>query len=93
MIGFLVVIEIGLMMLDFNFGCLVFIVVVIIDLRIGNVIFLGGILGELDRGDEILLLFSDLFIEFLLGRLLKVIGVRFVDDGEEKELELMGGGY
>lgn len=93
-IGFFVVIEIGLVMFDFNIGWLVFIVVVIIDLRLGNVIFLGGIFGDFDRGDEVFVLFGDLFFEFLLSRFFKVISVRLVDDGDgERELELMGGGY
>lgn len=92
-IGLLVVIEIGFMMFDFNIGYLVFIVGVIIDLRLGNVIFLGGFFGDLERGDEILVLFGDFFIEFFFGRFFKVISVRFVDDGEDRDLDFMGGGY
>ena len=91
--GLPVAIEIGSMMLDPNSGRPAPIVAVTIDPRTGNVIPLGGTSGELDRGDEIPLLLSDSFTEPLSGRPLKVTGARLVDDGEEKELEPMGGGY
>ena len=69
------------------------IVSVTIDPRNGNVIPLGGTPGESDLGDEVPLLVGDSFTEPLSGMPLKVTGARLVDDGEERELEPMGGGY
>lgn len=81
------------MMLDPNTGRPAPIVAVTIDPRTGNVIPLGGTPGDSDRGDEIPVLLSDSFTEPLSGRPLKVTGARLVDDGQERELEPMGGGY
>lgn len=80
-------------MLDPNTGRPAPIVGVTIDPRSGNVIPLGGTPGDSERGDEVPLLFGDSFSEPLSGRRLKVTSARLVDDGEERELEPMGGGY
>ena len=81
------------MMLDPNTGRPAPIVGVTIDPRTGNVIPLGGSPGDSDRGDEIPVLLGDSFTEPLSGRPLKVTSARLVDDGQERELEPMGGGY
>ena len=81
------------MMLDPNSGRPAPIVGVTIDPRTGNVIPLGGTPGDLERGDEVPVLLGDSFTEPLSGKQLKVTGARLVDDGEERELEPMGGGY
>lgn len=91
--GLPVAIEIGSMMLDPNTGRPVPIVGVTIDPRSGNVIPVGGSPGDSERGDEVPLLLGDSFTEPLSGRPLKVTSARLVDDGEDRELEPIGGGY
>ena len=91
--GLPVAIEIGSMMFDPNTGRPVPVVGVTIDPHNGNVIPLGGTPGESDRGDEVPLLAGDSFTDPLSGRPLKVTGARLIDDGDERELEPMGGGY
>ena len=91
--GLPVAIEIGSMMLDPNTGRPAPIVGVTIDPRSGHVIPLGGTTGDLDRGDEFPVLIGDSFAEPFSQRPLKITSARLVDDGEERELEAMGGGY
>ena len=91
--GLPVAIEIGSMMLDPNTGHPAPIVGVTIDPRSGNVIPVGGSPGDSERGDEVPVLLGDSFTEPLSGRPLKVTSARLVDDGEDRELEPMGGGY
>lgn len=91
--GLPVAIEIGSMMLDPNTGHPAPIIGVTIDPRSGSVIPLGGSRGDSERGDEIPLLFRDSYTDPLSGRTMKVTSTRLVDDGEDRELEPMGGGY
>ena len=93
MTGLPVAIEIGAMMLDPNTERPAPIVGVTIDPRSGNVIPLGGSLEDSGKGDEVPVLLGDSFIEPLSGRPMKVTGARLVDDGEDRELDPMGGGY
>lgn len=81
------------MMLDPNSGRPVPILNVTIDPRNGNVIPVGGVPGDCERGDEIPILLGDPFTEPLSGKPLKSTSARLIDDGEERELEPMGGGY
>ena len=91
--GLPVAIEIGSMMLDPSSGRPVPILNVTIDPRSGDVIPVGGVPGDSERGDEFPILLGDPFTEPLSGRPLKSTSARLIDDGDERELEPMGGGY
>lgn len=80
-------------MLDPNTGLPVPITNVTIDPCTGEVIPLGGTSGDNERGDEIPILLGDSFMEPLSSRPLKVTSSRLIGDGEELELEPIGGGY
>ena len=91
--GLPVAIELGSMMFDPKTDQPGPVVAVTIDSRSGYVIPVGGNMTESDKGEEVPVIMGEVYVEPLSGHNLKVTGARLVDDGQEVELESMGGGY
>lgn len=91
--GLPVPIEVGSMMFDPKTDQPVPVIAVTIDSLTGYVIPVGGNITNSGKGEEVPMIMGELYVEPLSGNTLKVTGARIIDDGQEKELESMGGGY